>query len=78
MEYDRLFEIKDGPALKKGDRIIYDTAGGYTMCLNPLFIHYFPPVWVTKRDGSLFKARDQWDVEEFMQKNYTEGDTLHE
>lgn len=48
------------------------------MCLNPLFIHYFPPVWVTKRDGSLFKARDQWDVEEFMQKNYTEGDTLHE
>lgn len=78
MEYDRLFEIKDGPALKKGDRIIYDTAGGYTMCLNPLFIHYFPPVWVTKRDGSLFKARGQWDVEEFMQKNYTEGDTLHE
>lgn len=31
MEYDRLFEIKDGPALKKGDRIIYDTAGGYNV-----------------------------------------------
>ena len=78
MEYDRLFEIKDGPALKKGDRIIYDTAGGYTMCLNPLFIHYFPPVWVTKRDEKLFQAREQWDVEEFLQKNYVEGDTLHE
>ena len=48
------------------------------MCLNPLFIHYFPPVWVTKRDGSLFKARDQWDVEEFLQKNHVEGEMLHE
>lgn len=70
MEYDRLFEIKDGPALHPGDRIIYDTAGGYTMCLNPLFIHYFPAVYVARRDGSLFKARDAWDVEEFLQKNY--------
>ena len=72
MEYDRLFEIKDGPALNVGDRVVYDTAGGYTMCLNPLFIHYFPPVYVTHRDGRLFKARDQWDVDEFMQKNYIE------
>ncbi len=76
MEYDRLFEITDGPALKPGDQIIYDTAGGYTMCLNPLFIHYFPPVYVEHRDGSLFKARDQWDVKEFMQKNYTEREEL--
>ena len=78
MEYDRLFEIQDGPQLQRGDRIIYDTAGGYTMCLNPLFIHYFPPVYVTRRDGSLFTARTQWDVEEFIQKNYIEGGALHE
>lgn len=68
MEYDRLFEIKDGPAMKPGDKVVYDTAGGYTMCLNPLFIHYFPPVYVEHRDGTLFKARDQWDVDEFIQK----------
>ncbi len=38
------------------------------MCLNPLFIHYFPPVWVTKRDGSLFKARDQWEWRNLCRK----------
>ncbi len=70
MEYDRLFEIKQGPALVPGDKIIYDTAGGYTMCLNPLFINYFPAVYVNRLDGSLFMARDAWTNEEFLQKNY--------
>ena len=70
MEYDRLFEIKNGPALKPGDKIIYDTAGGYTMCLNPLFIHYFPSVWIEKTDGSFFQAREPWTNDEFMQKNH--------
>lgn len=70
MEYDRLFEIKDDVALIPGDKIIYDTAGGYTMCLNPLFIHYFPAVYVERTDGSLFTARDAWTNEEFLQKNY--------
>lgn len=70
MEYDRLFELEDAPALQPGDRIIYDTAGGYTMCLNPLFIHYFPAVLVERPDGSLFTARDAWTNEEFLQKNH--------
>lgn len=70
MEYDRLFEIKNGPALIPGDKIIYDTAGGYTMCLNPLFIHYFPAVYVECMNGSLFTARDAWTNEEFLQKNH--------
>ena len=72
MEYDRLFEIKYGPALEPGDRVIYDTAGGYTMCLNPLFIHYFPAVWIEKEDGTLFQAREPWTNEEYLQKNYWE------
>ena len=72
MEYDRLFEITDDTALLPGDRIIYDTAGGYTMCLNPLFINYFPAVYVEHEDGSLFTARKAWSNEEFLQKNYTE------
>lgn len=72
MEYDRLFEITDDTALLPGDRIIYDTAGGYTMCLNPLFINYFPAVYVEHEDGSLFTAREAWSNEEFLQKNYVE------
>ena len=73
MEYDRLFEIKEDVALLPGDKIIYDTAGGYTMCLNPLFIHYFPAVIIEKTDGSLFTARDAWTNDEYLQKNHWEG-----
>lgn len=69
MEYDRLFELTDQPRLIPGDKIIYDTAGGYTMCLSPLFIHYFPAVIIEKADGSLFTAREEWTNDEYLQKN---------
>lgn len=72
MEYDRLFEIVDDVALQPGDRIVYDTAGGYTMCLNPLFIHYFPAIWVEKTDGTLYQAREPWTNDEYMQKYHWE------
>lgn len=72
MEYDKLFEITDDIALLPGDRIVYDTAGGYTMCLNPLFIHYFPAVYVERQDGSLFLAREPWTNDEFLLKNHIE------
>ena len=72
MEYDRLFEIVDDVALQPGDRIVYDTAGGYTMCLNPLFIHYFPAIWIEKMDGRLYLAREPWTNDEYMQKYHWE------
>ena len=70
MEYDRLFHMEDDVELKPGDRIVYDTAGGYTMCLTPLFINYFPKVWIEKENGELFLARDAWTNEEYLQKYY--------
>lgn len=75
MEYDKLFELTDEPALLPGDRIIYDTAGGYTMCLNPLFIHYFPAVLIEKKDGTLFTAREPWTNEEYLMKNHWETES---
>ena len=72
MEYDRLFEITGDIALEVGDRIVYDTAGGYTMCLSPLFIHYFPAIWIEKEDGSLYLAREAWTNEEYLQKYHWE------
>lgn len=72
MEYDKLFEIIDGAALIPGDKIIYDTAGGYTMCLNPLFINYFPAVYIEHADGTVFTARKPWSNEEYLQKSYVE------
>ena len=70
MEYDRLFKLENETELVPGDRIIYDTAGGYTMCLTPLFIRYLPPVYAELSDGTLFKARDRWGLDEYLQKNH--------
>ncbi len=72
MEYDRLFEVTDEKELQPGDLVVYDLAGGYTVCLTPLFIHYFPAVYVVRKDGSRYTAREAWTNEEFLQKNHWE------
>ena len=72
MEYDRLFPADNERELKPGDRVIFTNAGGYTVCLTPLFIHYFPAVYVKKQDGSLFVAREPWTNDEYMSKNHFE------
>ncbi|MDO4285768.1 MAG: pyridoxal-dependent decarboxylase [Eubacteriales bacterium] len=72
MEYDRLFEERGAAQLREGDLVVYDTAGGYTMCLNPLFIQYLPAVWIGREDGSLFQAREAWGNDEFLRKNRIE------
>ena len=69
MEYDRLFPAENERELKTGDRVIFTNAGGYTVCLTPLFIHYFPAVYVKKKDGGLFVARESWTNDEYMTKN---------
>lgn len=71
MEHDRLFEAIDEPALLPGDRIIYDKVGAYTMCLTPLFIKYFPDVYV-ERDGIFTKVREAWQPEDYLMKSIFE------
>lgn len=66
MEVDRLFTHKDQPELVPGDRIIYENVGGYTMSLNPLFIQYFPAVYVCSRD-SMQMVRQKWSPAEYVQ-----------
>lgn len=66
MEHDRLFEEKNGPTLQCGDQIIYDKVGAYTMCLTPLFIKYFPDVYV-KSNGNIKKVRNAWTPNEYVQ-----------
>lgn len=72
MENDRLFELKDAPALEEGDRIIYEKVGAYTMCLSPLFIGYFPAVYVEDQ-GKIFCVRQKWGVNEYVQKSAEEA-----
>ena len=66
MEVDRIFELENGPELEEGDRIVYENVGGYTMSLAPLFIRYFPDVYV-RRNGELQKVRKRWTPKEYVQ-----------
>lgn len=65
MEHDRLFTAINEPELSIGDKIIYDKVGAYTMCLTPLFIKYFPDVYV-EENGELRIVRNAWKPEQFV------------
>ena len=68
MEHDRLFVASGKPELRVGDQIVYEKVGAYTMCLTPLFIKYFPDVYVD--DGQTMKqVRKAWTPEEYVQKS---------
>ncbi|MCR4740287.1 MAG: pyridoxal-dependent decarboxylase [Lachnospiraceae bacterium] len=65
METDRMFTIEGGEELLPGDKLIYHNVGGYTMSLNPLFIQYFPPVYV--KDGDEMKlVRRKWEPKDYV------------
>ncbi|KRM78493.1 hypothetical protein FC84_GL000750 [Lapidilactobacillus dextrinicus DSM 20335] len=66
MENDHLFHLIDQPLLQEGQEIIYHKVGSYTMCFNPLFIKYFPDVYVQTETG-LELVRKRWTVKEFIQ-----------
>lgn len=68
MECDRLFTMENLPELQAGDRIIYENVGGYTISLNPLFIQYFPAVYVKNGDDML-QVRKKWTAKEYVQGN---------
>ncbi len=65
IENDRLHTMHDACELKEGDRIIYNRAGAYTMCLSPLFIELFPPVYVLDR-GMITEIRKRWTVDDYL------------
>lgn len=64
MEHDRLFELKGAEKMMPEDLIIYHKVGAYTMSLSPLFIKWFPEVYV--RDGEqVYQVRDRWKTEDY-------------
>lgn len=65
MEHDRLFEEKNAQTLQIGDQIIYDKVGAYTMCLTPLFIKYFPDVYVEENEEYRL-VRKAWEPEQYL------------
>lgn len=68
MEHDRLYEASEEQELFVGDKIIYDKVGAYTMCLTPLFIKYFPDVYV-EENNTLTLVRKAWTPCEYVQNS---------
>lgn len=66
MENDRLFVLEDHPQLSVGDKIIYERVGAYTLGLSPLFIKYFPAVYV-EENNEIYSVRDRWTAKEYLQ-----------
>ena len=66
MEHDRLFTIENNVKLSVGDTITYNKVGAYTMCLTPLFIKYFPCVYVKEKEH-LELVRNKWLPEFYYQ-----------
>lgn len=69
MENDRLFTAEGQAELCPGDRITYQKVGGYTMCLTPLFIRYFPAVYA-EAEGRYTCVREHWKAEEYVRKSH--------
>ena len=68
MENDRILKIENQPQLLIGDKIIYEKVGAYTIALSPLFISYFPDVYV-KNNEEIYKVRKKWTAKEFLMKS---------
>lgn len=65
LENDRLFHLENGPELRVGDRITFANTGAYTMALSPLFIRYFPRVYILA-EGQYRLASEQWGAQDYL------------
>lgn len=66
MENDRLFVAFDEKELQAGDRIIFKKVGAYTMCLTPLFIEYFPDVYLEENENFRL-IRKRWNADKVLE-----------
>ena len=68
LEFDKLFYLENASALSVGDQIRYNNVGAYTMCLTPLFINYFPRVYIKESDNYNI-IRDKWNATDYINKS---------
>jgi len=65
LENDRLMDLCDQRLLHVGDQIRFNRVGAYTMALTPLFIRYWPEVYVN--DGQKISiVREKFDVNKLL------------
>ena len=69
LDIDRLVTLKDKNELQIGDKLIFNKVGAYTIALSPLFIEYFPDIYVNSPKGEYKLVRKAWSVNEYMQNS---------
>ena len=62
---NRIFVAENATELVAGDKIVYHKVGAYTMCLAPLFIEWFPVVYLNE-SGQTRVIRNKWTVDDYM------------
>ena len=68
LDYDRILKIDNSKELTIGDKITFKKVGAYTMSLSPLFIEYFPTVYIKRSNGDIECTRKRWRVDEYIQR----------
>nr|WP_315442502.1 hypothetical protein [uncultured Treponema sp.] len=68
IENDRMSMLEDYSELQIDDLLVFNNVGSYSMALSPLFIQYFPNVYIKTCDNKLLLAREAWTVNEYLQK----------
>lgn len=69
IEKDRMAIVNNENELNVGDYILFYNTGAYSMCLSPLFIQYYPAVYVEKNEKILL-ARKAWTVDEYLMNSF--------
>ena len=64
MDKDRIMEPENITELREGDRLIFHRVGAYTMQMNPLFISFYPAVYLN--DDERTCVRKAWTAEDFI------------
>ncbi|WP_180078384.1 diaminopimelate decarboxylase [Acinetobacter sp. YH12208] len=64
LEYDKLFTIENSHLLSVGDKIVFKSVGAYTMALSPLFIRFFPKIYLLD-ESQYTLIRDNWSAKDF-------------
>lgn len=68
LEFDKIFTIENSAELQRGDLIKYNNVGAYTMCLTPLFINYYPRVYICENNTYTI-IRDKWTANDYITKS---------
>ena len=68
LENDRLFVLNNHYEVRIGDIIKFSFVGAYTICLSPLFIRYFPRIYV-QNGNELLLSREEWTEKDYLQQN---------